>query len=267
MLRFACFTLGALFFAAVLQALGPTAALAQTPPPGSTGQIVSGSIPADGGFGLVVFGGGTYDQLVSASQCPVARVAFWATQGGSFIVYVPATTVGAVNAPFESAFPNRAIPPSTPFLGRCQPQAGSDPRNATYEIEGRPVTLVNGLSEVEAAPGSASKVTTRVFGNEASGDLDGDGMADVALLVTQNSGGSGTFYYAVVARRTPAGFAGTNGVFLGDRIAPQTTQVENGIVIVNYAERRPGEPFTTQPSVGVSKYLKVESGRLVETAR
>jgi hypothetical protein len=267
MLRLASFTLGALLGAAVLHSIGPTSALAQTPPPDSSGKIVSGSIPLNGGFGLVVFGGGTYDQLVSASQCAVARVAFWATEGGSFLVYVPATTVGAVNAPFESAFPNRVIPPFTPFLGRCQPLAGSDPRNATYEIEGRPVTLVNGLSEVEAAPGSASKVTTRVFGNEASGDLDGDGTADVALLLTQNSGGSGTFYYAVVARWTPAGFAGTNGVLLGDRIAPQTTQVQDGTVIVNYAERRPGEPFTIQPSVGVSKYLKIESGRLVETAR
>jgi hypothetical protein len=259
--------LGLVVFAALASALlSPFPARAQTPTPVASGQIISGSIPATGGFGLVVFGGGTYDQLVSASRCPAARVTFWAAQGGSFIVYVPSTSVGAVNAPFESAFPNRTIPMSTAFVGRCAVPTGIDPRNATYEIGGRPVTLVDGFSEVEAAPGSASKVTTRYFGNEAVGDLDGDGVADVGLVLTQSSGGSGTFYYAAVALKTATGYVGTNGVLLGDRVAPQTTEIRGSVLIVNYADRRPGEPFTTQPSVGVSKYLRVVGGRLVETA-
>jgi hypothetical protein len=100
-------------------------ARAQTPPPEIAGRIISGSIPAGGAFGLVVFGGGAYEQLVSASGCPAARVAFWVTVSGTFIVYVPTTSVGAVNAPFEAAFPNRLIPAYTAFIGRCTPAAGS----------------------------------------------------------------------------------------------------------------------------------------------
>jgi hypothetical protein len=255
-----------LLLAMVFHTFESASASAQTPPPVASGQIVSGSIPLTGGHGLIVFSGGTYDQLVTASRCPTVRVALWATQGGSFIVFVPSTTVGAVNAPFESAFPNRTIPAHTAFLGRCEPLVAADPRSATYELEGRLVTLIDGLAEVEAAPGSASKVTTRYFGNEASGDLDGDGLADTGAILTQSSGGSGTFYYAVVARRTPAGFIGTNGVLLGDRIAPQTTENRNSTLIVNYADRRPGEPMTTRPSVGVSKYFRVVGSRLVEIA-
>ena len=58
------------------------------------------------------------------------------------------------------------------------PLRGTDPKNATYNIEGTPVTLVNGVSIVSAAPGSASKVTTRYFGNEVVHDLNGDGRPD-----------------------------------------------------------------------------------------
>lgn len=150
--------------------------------------------------------------------------------------------------------------------GECQPgqtPPAATPKDATYQIEGNPVTLVNGLSEVEAAPGSASKTVTRYFGNEATGDLNGDGQPDVAFLLTQESGGSGTFFYVVAALQIESGSVGTNAILLGDRIAPQSTTIQDGTIVVNYAERKPGEPFTAAPSVGVSKYLKVVDGELV----
>jgi len=137
------------------------------------------------------------------------------------------------------------------------------PKDATYVIENQPVTLVNGKAEAPAAPGSASKVVTTYFGNEAVGDLNGDGKPDTAFILTQNQGGSGTFYYVVVALKTNTVYQGTNAVVLGDRIAPQTTEIKDGQLVVNYAERATGEPMTAQPSVGVSKYLKVEGGNLV----
>lgn len=144
-----------------------------------------------------------------------------------------------------------------------------DLRNATYTIGGRTITLVEGRAEAEAAPGSVSKITTRYFGNEAHGDMNGDGLEDVAVLLTQEGGGSGTFYYVVAMLQLPVetmGYRSTNEVVLGDRIAPQTTELRDGLLIVNYADRAPGEPMTARPSVGVSKYLKVENERLVETS-
>src|SRR5882672_11178341 len=68
-------------------------------------------------------------------------------------------------------------------------------RDATYIIDGTHVTLKDGISEVAVAPGSASKLVTKYFGNEAVGDLNGDGIDDIAFLLTQEGGGSGTFYY------------------------------------------------------------------------
>lgn len=135
-------------------------------------------------------------------------------------------------------------------------------QNATYGIEGTPVALVNGAAEVEAAPGSAIKVITRYFGNEAFGDLNGDGREDVVFFLTQDGGGSGTFFYVAAALQGENGYQGTNAVFLGDRITPQNTSIEKGMIIVNYAERKPDEPLTAQPSVAVSKYLQVLDGVL-----
>jgi hypothetical protein len=137
-------------------------------------------------------------------------------------------------------------------------------KDSTYLVEGKPVTLTNGESEAEAAPGSASSVVTKIFGNEAEGDLNGDGVSDIAFVLTQSAGGSGTFYYVVAGLKGDTGYTGTNAVLLGDRIAPQTTQIKDGELIVNYADRSPGEPMSAPPSVGVSKYLKVEGGALVE---
>lgn len=152
--------------------------------------------------------------------------------------------------------------------GVSQNTAVFDPKNAAYEIEGQAVTLVNGVSETEAAPDSASKVTTRYFGNDALGDLNGDGLADTAFLITQDTGGSGLFYYAVVALKTATGYKTTNAVFIGDRIAPQANDILSGVLQVNYAERKPGEPMTAQPSVGVTKFLKITpDGKLTGMAQ
>lgn len=141
---------------------------------------------------------------------------------------------------------------------------GPDYKNATYVIDGRQVTLVGGKAETEFVLGSASKLITQFFGNEATGDVNGDGVPDVAFLLTRSGGGSGTFFYIVAALKTTDGYTGTNAILLGDRVAPQPTTITNGIVIANYADRKPGEPMTTQPSVGVSKYLHVVDGSLVE---
>lgn len=141
-----------------------------------------------------------------------------------------------------------------------------DGRNATFSIDGRQVTLKNGVSEEEAAPGSASKIITRYFGNEARGDLNFDGREDRAFLVTQEAGGSGFFYYAVAAIQTDSGYKTTNAFFVGDRIAPQPTYIppNSGEIQVNYADRNEGEPMTAPLSRGVTLLLKVTPEGVLE---
>ncbi len=139
----------------------------------------------------------------------------------------------------------------------------SDYKNATYKIDGQLVTLINGRAEEQTAPNSSSKTVTQIFGNEVRGDFNNDGLQDVAFILTQTGGGSGTFYYVTVALGTPSGYSGTNSILLGDRVAPQTTEFRDGEIIVNYADRAPKDPMTVQPSLGVSKYLKMQGANLV----
>ena len=145
-----------------------------------------------------------------------------------------------------------------------QAPAAADYKNAEYVIEGERIRLVDGFAEsvIDDGPGMDVSVTTRVFGNELVTDLDGDGTEDVAFIVTQERGGSGTFFYAVAALNSERGYVGSDGYLLGDRIAPQTTNVSPNprhkyVVVFNYADRAPGEPMTARPSMGKSAYLKI----------
>lgn len=111
-----------------------------------------------------------------------------------------------------------------------------------------------------------NNVATNYFGNEVSGDLDGDGMTDRAFIITEETGGSGTFFYLTALLKTDKKEVSVGKIFLGDRIAPQSTSFENGIITVNFADRNPTDSFVTAPSVG--KSLKIaynkETGQIVD---
>ena len=148
--------------------------------------------------------------------------------------------------------------------------ARADHKNIAYAIAGQTVRLVDGVAEMPAAPGSAATVVTRYYGNEVRGDLNGDGREDVAFLLTQQSGGSGTFFYAAAALDLPSGLVGSQGILIGDRIAPQTTELRpDGVIVVNYADRAPDESFATPPSVSKTILLKLNptTMRLGEVAQ
>ena len=108
-------------------------------------------------------------------------------------------------------------------------------------------------------PDSHSTTTTKYFGNGVEGDFDGDGNLDTSFIVTQTNGGSGIFYYLVATLNKNSGPVGTYGFFIGDRIAPQSTNRDkNNNIVINYVDRKPGEPFTTNPSIGKSLVLRFD---------
>jgi hypothetical protein len=162
--------------------------------------------------------------------------------GIGYLIYQPKTEESSV------------VPP--------EQRLAADPLNAAYIIEGEEFALVNGRAEKEIIPGSASKTIILYFGNDVTGDLNRDGRNDTAFLLTKDNGGSGTFYYVVVALNTEEGYQGTNAILLGDRIAPQTTEIRDRKIIVNYAERRTDEAMITPPSIGITKQLALEGTTL-----
>jgi len=137
------------------------------------------------------------------------------------------------------------------------------PQNAAYVIDGMLVQLTDGSSVVEAALGSAELITTTYFGNEVSVDVNNDGRSDTVSLLTQTTGGSGTFFYVVAAINTEQGWVGSNGFLLGDRIEPQTTELSQNpehqnVLVINYLTQDENQTLTDQPSVGTSVWLKLD---------
>jgi hypothetical protein len=161
---------------------------------------------------------------------------------------------------------NKHTEPAQPTATTPVQKDGFDGKNASFVLNGENIILVNGMAEITTTPGSATKTKVTYFGNEATADLDGDGAEDVAYLITSDNGGSGTFYYAIVALKKADGYEHTNPFFIGDRIAPQSTYIPQGTreLHINYAERRDGEPMTTPPSSGAVLLLKVTPGGVLE---
>jgi hypothetical protein len=143
---------------------------------------------------------------------------------------------------------------------------GADPLNASYLIENKVVTLVNGKFE-EQIPDSSIVIKSYNWNTPVEGsltDFTGE-KKDASFILVQEPGGSGLFYYVVASLAANEGYIGTNGILLGDRIAPQNMEIrQNKVIVVNYADRVEGASMTDKPSVGVSKYFKIQGVVLVE---
>jgi hypothetical protein len=104
----------------------------------------------------------------------------------------------------------------------------------------------------------------RVFGEPIYNDLDNDVDQDGAVFLVKETSGTGIFYYVAAVVNSSNDFLETEVVLLGDRVAPQNLEFRKGIIVANYADRRPDEPMTAQPSIGRTKFLKLENGQLME---
>ena len=132
-------------------------------------------------------------------------------------------------------------------------------KDITYYIEGQDFRLINGQAEKSYGNESSTKNILTIFGEPVYGDLNEDGLEDAAVLLVNEPGGSGVLYYAAIAIQNSDGsYQSSNALLIGDRIAPQTVEIRDGLAIYNYAERNPGEPMTTQPSLAQSMYVQYD---------
>ena len=179
----------------------------------------------------------------------------------------PASPQG--NDPAPAAAPtNEAVAPSAaPQADEpkvAESAAAFDAMNSRFSLDGQAVTLRNGVSQMPAAPGSASSITTRYLGKAARGDLTGDGREDVAYFVTREGAGSGRFTYVVAAIAGPNGYRTTNAFLVGDRIEPQSLRINARELQVNFAGRGRDEPMTAPPSRDMALLLKVTPAGVLE---
>ena len=84
------------------------------------------------------------------------------------------------------------------------------------------------------------------------------------MFLYRQAGGSGAFFYVAAARSAGGRWQGSNAVFIGDRIKPETVRIEGGIIDAQYRIRRPGGSMATLPSVVKAMILRLVGGHLEE---
>jgi uncharacterized protein len=147
--------------------------------------------------------------------------------------------------------------------GAAKPKASGpsiDYKDATYRIGDKDVTLLEGQHSQPVTPDSAAQDVTRVIEppEHASGVLGG--RPAVALFLSEEGGGSGTFYYAAVA------FADGRGTTfqIGDRIQPVSIAIHGDDVVVSYLDRQSDEPMVVAPTVPRERHFAYWNEHLVE---
>lgn len=128
----------------------------------------------------------------------------------------------------------------------------------TITIENQNFAMNDGVGSLDAAPGSAIKNTVRILGDPVEGDIDGDGNVDAALTIQNDPGGTGVFYYAVVAINDGGSYRASNALPLGDRIEPQSVEFRDQRFVYTYAVRKPGDAMDVRPSVERSESIRLD---------
>ena len=139
-----------------------------------------------------------------------------------------------------------------------------DPSSATFTFDGEVVTLSSGRSAKAVVPGSALVEETLLLDKFAYGDINADGKEDTLLLLARYGAGSGTFIYLAGFISGPVTYRGTEAVFIGDRITPQSISIGGGTITVSYLDREDNEAFAAEPTVKVSKRFVYKNGGFQE---
>jgi hypothetical protein len=132
-----------------------------------------------------------------------------------------------------------------------------DPSSATFTLDDGSITLSNGAYEGDTE-------RAELLPKQASGDINSDGKEDTAVLLASSGGASGVFIYVAAYVSGPVSYKGSNAIFIGDRISPESISISNGVVTFSYLDRKADEPFSAEPTVRSVKQFVYKNGTLEE---
>lgn len=145
----------------------------------------------------------------------------------------------------------------------CDVSVSNIVKNASFLLEGSNVQLTDGISAVPIENSSLVNLT-KYYGCPSSGQLEDKKTAALSFVISNESGGSGTFYYLAAAVEKDGGYIIIDPVFIGDRIKPIETSINNGILIISYLDRAAGEGYSAEPSIQKNRKFKVADGIIIE---
>lgn len=128
------------------------------------------------------------------------------------------------------------------------------------------VRLVDGeyLQRYDESAATVRRVTLSDF--VARGKLDGNPSEDAAVILIDQPGGSGTFYYLAALVRSGEGWESVTAVLLGDRIRIESLSVdsEDREVSVTFLTRAAGVAMAAEPTVRQTRHYRAVAGSLVQ---
>jgi len=137
-------------------------------------------------------------------------------------------------------------------------------KNAEYQgIYEEAIKLTDGKYEGEPfVEGAASRPTVVFIEPYAFGALDDDGVDDAAVLLVENSGGSGSFVYLAAVLNRDGKPDNTATTLLGDRVQVEELTIESGQILVKMVAHGPDDPMCCPTQESLETYT-LEGDELV----
>lgn len=151
--------------------------------------------------------------------------------------------------------------PASPGTGGSDGVTTAQAANAVYPSEN---TESGRLALVDGHYEDRDMVSADLDGLSASGDVDGDGAPDRAVLLVTSTGGSGVFRELYLLRRKNGALQVSPPALLGDRVEVNDLRVENGEIAVDLVVQGADDPLCC-PTLAVTYRFRLVNDALVET--
>ena len=141
-------------------------------------------------------------------------------------------------------------------------------RNAEYHLpllgdENTPIQFTNGEGQIVFGEGATERVSAGIVNDTvAFGDLDGDGIADAAVVVFTSGGGSGTFIHLVAVLDRDGAPAQAAWAFLGDRVPVENLTIASGQIVAQMVVHRLSDGLCC-PTLGITRTFSLRDDQLI----
>ncbi len=141
-------------------------------------------------------------------------------------------------------------------------------RNAQYHLpllgdDNTPIQFTDGEGHIAFGERATERVSAGLVNDTvAFGDLNGDGIADAAVVVFISGGGSGTFIHLVAVLDRDGQPAQAAVAYLGDRVPVRSLAVAGGNVVAETVVHRPSDGLCC-PSLEITRAFTLQGNRLV----
>ena len=196
------------------------------------------------------------------------------------VTILPASTTQAESITNTALTPTGTLTP----LPEVSPTASSGLSrealaNARYQSEGfatyagvvdgvsaeGALQLKDGVFQGTYQGDAASELVIRLGELSATGDLDGDGVADAAVILSEEPGGSGVFIHLAAVLDRAGQPVNVSTVLLGDRTQVLSLAIEDGKIVVQMRTHGPDDPMCC-PTLDVTVRYLLKDDRLISEA-